>query len=53
MKQLESYSYLDGSDLVDWLRNQVNDMLFEKIADDRWPFDEAPENVEKQEPGKT
>ncbi len=33
MERLEAYRYENGGDLVEWLREQVNNMIFEEIVD--------------------
>ena len=38
MSQLEMYRYERGGKLVEWLREQVNNMMFEEISGGRWPF---------------
>jgi signal transduction histidine kinase/CheY-like chemotaxis protein len=38
IERLEKYNYENGGELVEWLREQVNCMAFEVIADGEWPF---------------
>ncbi len=37
MGQLEMYRYERGGRLVEWLREQVNNMMFEEISGGEWP----------------
>ena len=37
MSRLESFEYENGSELVAWLRNQVDDMSYNEIFDGNWP----------------
>jgi len=39
MSQLESFEYADGAELIAWLRAQLDDMNFDEISNDEWPFD--------------
>ena len=36
MQQLESYEYENGSELVTWLREQIEDMSFDEISNGEW-----------------
>jgi CheY-like chemotaxis protein len=37
MERLEDFRYERGGELVAWLRDRVNDMMFEEIAGGEWP----------------
>ncbi len=39
MTQLESFRYETRGALVEWLRKQVDDMMFEIVSDGDWPFE--------------
>jgi len=38
MAELDSFEYSKDTELVDWLRSQVDEMNFEEISDGVWPY---------------
>ena len=48
MAQLEAFEYESNTELVAWLREQINNMAFEKISDGEWPAEYTKNDPESK-----